>query len=120
MKIIKLNQKSVITRKVDTIVGWEDEVVYEPIYVVAGHIESFSWSGNSILKMASGDRIEVGETADEIIQAMSNELIVKLPKLPELGANTEWYQGYAAGAKDMRDSCANGIARVGITARAPS
>jgi len=67
MKIIKLSQKAVISRPVDTIIGWEERVIYEPIYVVAEHIESFSWAGNTYLKMASGERIEVSETAEEVI-----------------------------------------------------
>lgn len=73
MKIIKLSQKTVITRKVDTIVGWEDEVIYETIYVVAEHIESFSWGGNTYLKMASGDRIEVSETAEQVIAMINGD-----------------------------------------------
>lgn len=43
---------------------------------------------------------------------------VKLPALPRLGANTEWYQGFAAGAEGMRSDCAHAIAATGIKVEA--
>lgn len=73
MKIIKLSQKAVITRHVDSIIGFEEEVICEPIYVVAEHIESFSWAGNTYLKMASGERIEVSETAEQVIDLINGD-----------------------------------------------
>lgn len=73
MKIIKLSQKAVLTRHVDTIIGFEEKVIYEPIYVVVENIESFSWHGNTVLKMVSGDRIEVSDTIDEILEALSGK-----------------------------------------------
>lgn len=43
---------------------------------------------------------------------------VKLPALPRLGANTEWYQGFAAGAEGMRSDCAHAITAAGIKVEA--
>lgn len=70
MKIIKLSQKAVLSRRVDQPWEYEESVVYEPIYVVAEHIESFSCSGNTHLKMVSGDRIEVSETIEQVIEML--------------------------------------------------
>ena len=30
---------------------------------------------------------------------------IKLPGLPKLGSDAEWYQGFAAGAGSMREAC---------------
>jgi hypothetical protein len=67
MQIIKLSQRAVLSKRVDQPWEYEESVIYEPIYVVAEHIESFSWAGNTYLKMISGERIEVRETAEEVI-----------------------------------------------------
>ncbi len=39
---------------------------------------------------------------------------VILPKLPVLGSNSEWYQGFADGTYSMRNECANAIRAAGI------
>lgn len=39
---------------------------------------------------------------------------VILPKLPVLGSNSEWYQGFADGTYSMRNECANTIRAAGI------
>ncbi|HBW3197474.1 TPA: hypothetical protein MEX57_003774 [Klebsiella pneumoniae] len=41
-------------------------------------------------------------------------LQVKLPGLPQLGSNAEWYQGFAAGAGSMREACAAALITAGI------
>ncbi|WP_370558263.1 hypothetical protein NMD96_06465 [Edwardsiella tarda] len=35
---------------------------------------------------------------------------VSLPKLPVLGSNADWYQGFAAGTSSMRNACADATA----------
>lgn len=44
----------------------------------------------------------------------SRTVTVKLPPLPQLGANTEWYVGFASGAAGMRKDCAHAITAAGI------
>lgn len=39
---------------------------------------------------------------------------VKLPGLPQLGSDAEWYLGFAAGAGSMREACAAVIMAAGI------
>ena len=39
---------------------------------------------------------------------------VSLPKLPVLGSNADWYQGFAAGTSSMRNDCADAIHAAGI------
>ncbi|EPA9140766.1 hypothetical protein ACQ721_000006 [Klebsiella pneumoniae] len=39
---------------------------------------------------------------------------VKLPELPKLGSDAEWYQGFAAGAGSMREACAAALISAGI------
>ena len=73
MKILKLSQKSVLTRKVDSIIGFEDQVIYEPVFLVAEQIESFAFYGETHIKMCSGDKLVVQETPEEICRQMSGE-----------------------------------------------
>jgi uncharacterized protein YlzI (FlbEa/FlbD family) len=73
MKILKLNQRAVLTRPVDSIIGYEEKTVYEPVFVVAEHIESFAFYGATHIKMRSGDKIVVQETAEEICRQMSGQ-----------------------------------------------
>ncbi|OAT52156.1 hypothetical protein M989_02693 [Kluyvera georgiana ATCC 51603] len=44
----------------------------------------------------------------------SRAVTVKLPELPVLGSNAEWYQGYAAGTSSMRKDCATALRAAGI------
>lgn len=39
---------------------------------------------------------------------------IKLPGLPKLGSDAEWYQGFAAGAGSMREACAAALVSVGV------
>lgn len=39
---------------------------------------------------------------------------VKLPGLPKLGSDAEWYQGFAAGAGSMREACAAALISAGV------
>ncbi len=39
---------------------------------------------------------------------------VKLPELPKLGSDAEWYQGFAAGAGSMREACAAALISAGV------
>lgn len=68
MKIIKLDQHCTIERQGEF--GWEPGVVYEPIYVVADHIESLFYTGNTNLRMISGDIIKVKESPEEILKRL--------------------------------------------------
>lgn len=68
--IVKLNQQCSV--ECQGKYGWEPGTVYEPIYIAVDHIESFSWSGLTYLKMTSGEKIQVIETPEEIM-AMIND-----------------------------------------------
>lgn len=39
---------------------------------------------------------------------------IKLPGLPKLGSDAEWYQGFAAGAGSMREACAATLISAGV------
>ncbi|HGP3896863.1 TPA: hypothetical protein ACXRWD_002516 [Klebsiella variicola subsp. variicola] len=64
MIFLKLAQKVVVQHQ--GAYGWESETVYEPVFVAADHIISMFFAGITILKMTSGERIEVKETPEEI------------------------------------------------------
>ncbi|HIF0469125.1 hypothetical protein [Klebsiella pneumoniae] len=64
MIFLKLSQKVTVERQGEY--GWEPETVYEPVFVAAGHIVSMYFAGLTILKMTSGERIDVKETTEEI------------------------------------------------------
>ncbi|EMP9119216.1 TPA: hypothetical protein ACP56Q_001424 [Klebsiella quasipneumoniae] len=74
MIFLKLTQKIVVQHQ--DAYGWEPETVYEPVFVAAGHIVSMYFAGLTILKMTSGERIDVKETPEEII-AMLTEGVAK-------------------------------------------
>ncbi|EPD1509043.1 MULTISPECIES: hypothetical protein [Klebsiella pneumoniae complex] len=69
MIFLKLTQKIVVQRQ--GAYGWEPETVYEPVFVAAGHIVSMYFAGLTILKMTSGERIDVKETPEEIIAMLA-------------------------------------------------
>lgn len=73
MKILKLNQRAVLTRPVDSIIGYEEKTVYEPVFVVAEHIESFAFYGATHIKMRSGDNLVVQEAPEEVCRQMLGE-----------------------------------------------
>lgn len=56
MKILKLSQQATVSRPVDSIIGWEEKTIYEPVFVVAEHIESFLFAGVSHIKMTRAKR----------------------------------------------------------------
>ncbi|EMF8385221.1 TPA: hypothetical protein L9G47_002082 [Klebsiella quasipneumoniae] len=64
MIFLKLSQKVTVERQGEY--GWEPETVYEPVFVAAEHIVSMYFAGLTILKMTSGERIDVKETTEEI------------------------------------------------------
>lgn len=64
MIFLKLSQKVTVERQGEY--GWEPEAVYEPVFVAAEHIVSMYFAGLTILKMTSGERIDVKETTEEI------------------------------------------------------
>lgn len=68
MQIIKLNQRCKVERQGEH--GWDADTVYEPIYVVTEHIESFYYAGVTCLKKRSGETIEVAETPEEIMELL--------------------------------------------------
>lgn len=49
-----------------------------------------------------------------IAELESRTVTVKLPELPVLGTDAEWYQGYAAGTSSMRKGCATALRAAGI------
>ena len=51
---------------------------------------------------------------DRIAELEAREVI--LPKLPTLGSDAEWYQGFAAGAEGMRNDCLLAITAAGFSA----
>jgi uncharacterized protein YlzI (FlbEa/FlbD family) len=48
------------------------ETIYEPVFVVAEHIESFLFAGVSHIKMTSGEKIVVRETPEEISRCLAS------------------------------------------------
>ena len=69
MIFLKLSQKVTVERQGEY--GWEPETVYEPVFVAAEHIVSMYFAGLTILKMISGERIDVKETPEEIIAMLT-------------------------------------------------
>lgn len=63
MRILVLHQSVIIER----------QAVFEPIYVIESHIESFHVAGCTHLKMTSGEKIQVSETPDEIIEMLRDK-----------------------------------------------
>lgn len=70
--LLKLKEKVVISKQADSITGWEDSTVYEPIWINSDHIESMSFVGLTILRMISGQKHEVQSTPEEILEMMTN------------------------------------------------
>ena len=69
MIFLKLSQKVTVERQGKY--GWEPETVYEPVFVAAEHIVSMYFAGLTILKMTSGELIDVKETPEEIIAMLA-------------------------------------------------
>ena len=70
--LLKLKGKTTISKQVDSIIGWGDSTVYEPIWINSDHIESMSFVGLTILRMTSGQKHEVQSTPEEIVEMMTN------------------------------------------------
>ncbi|MGP6809406.1 hypothetical protein ACTZRB_05075 [Klebsiella pneumoniae] len=70
MIFLKLTQKSTVERQGKY--GWVPETVYEPVFVAGDHIASMYFAGLTILKMTSGERIDVKETPEEIIAMLTD------------------------------------------------
>lgn len=70
MIFLKLTQKSTVERQGKY--GWVPETVDEPVFVAADHIVSMYFAGVTILKMTSGERIDVKETPEEIIAMLAD------------------------------------------------
>ncbi|MEX0554021.1 hypothetical protein AB3X32_12010 [Klebsiella grimontii] len=70
MIFLNLSQKATIGRQGKY--GWEQETVYEPVFVAADHIISMFFAGLTVLKMTSGERIEVKETPEEITAMLTS------------------------------------------------
>ncbi|MCJ1872375.1 flagellar FlbD family protein [Klebsiella quasipneumoniae] len=69
MTFLKLSQKVTIERQGKY--GRVPETVDEPVFVAADHIVSMYFAGVTILKMTSGERIDVKETPEEIIAMLT-------------------------------------------------
>lgn len=69
MIFLKLAQKVVVQHQ--GAYGWESDTVYEPVFVAADHIISMFFAGLTVLKMTSGERIDVKETPEEIIAMLT-------------------------------------------------
>jgi hypothetical protein len=72
MKIIKLSQQATVSRPVDSIIGWEEKTIYEPIFIVAEHIESFLFAGVSHIKITSGEKIGVREHLKKFLRCLAS------------------------------------------------
>lgn len=71
MKFIKLSQRATVERQGKY--GWEAEKIYEPVFIATGHIESLSFAGLTCIRMASGERIQVRETPEQIISLINGD-----------------------------------------------
>ena len=74
MKFIKLTQNSTVEFQGEY--GRESKTVYDSIFIAPDHIESMPPAGLTYLRMASGERIAVRETPEEVI-AMLTEGVAK-------------------------------------------
>lgn len=69
MKFIKLTQNSTV--EFQGKYGRESETVYDSIFIAPNHIESMTPAGLTYLRMASGERIAVRETPEEVIAMLT-------------------------------------------------
>ncbi|MFU0968257.1 hypothetical protein [Kluyvera ascorbata] len=94
------------TESYDTVVLREDEAkaLVEALEVIS----KSEWNLAGELTVAQKKIVGLKE------QLESRTVTVKLPELPVLGSNAEWYQGYAAGTSSMRKDCATALRAAGI------
>lgn len=89
-----------------------------------GLADFVDWQANRIAELEEShaqviqSRDHYKRITDEGLRRLAESRTVKLPSLPRLGANTEWYQGFAAGAESMRSDCAHAINAAGIKVEA--
>ncbi|ENZ8654809.1 hypothetical protein ACHBFN_000678 [Klebsiella aerogenes] len=69
MIFLKLTQNSTV--EFQGKYGRETETVYDSVFIAPGHIESMTPAGLTYLRMASGERIAVRETPQEIIAMLT-------------------------------------------------
>ncbi|EJD6999653.1 hypothetical protein MC52_015895 [Klebsiella michiganensis] len=69
MIFLKLTQNSTV--EFQGKYGRESETVYDSVFIAPGHIESITPAGLTYLRMASGERISVRETPEEIIAMLT-------------------------------------------------
>ncbi|WP_313020973.1 flagellar FlbD family protein [Atlantibacter hermannii] len=69
MGFITLTQQCSVWQPENSITGGREKTVREPVYINPDHIESLFFAGVTIVKMVSGERFNVYETPDAIIQA---------------------------------------------------
>ncbi|WP_367073418.1 hypothetical protein [Klebsiella quasipneumoniae] len=85
-----------------------------------GLADFVDWQANRIAELEEShaqviqSRDHYKRITDEGLRRLAESRTVKLPSLPRVGANTEWYQGFAAGAESMRSDCAHAINAAGI------
>lgn len=69
MIFLKLTQNSTV--EFQGKYGRETETVYDSVFIAPGHIESMTPAGLTYIRMASGERIAVRETPEEIIAILT-------------------------------------------------
>ncbi|HHQ9417255.1 hypothetical protein PVM13_21770 [Klebsiella variicola] len=69
MIFLKLTQNSTV--EFQGKYGRESETVYDSVFIAPGHIESMTPAGLTYIRMASGERIAVRETPEEIIAMLT-------------------------------------------------
>lgn len=69
MIFLKLTQNSTVEFQGEY--GRESKTVYDSIFIAPDHIESMTPAGLTYLRMASGERIAVRETPEEIIAMLT-------------------------------------------------
>ena len=69
MKILKLSQACTV-QSLGEFNNWESSTIFEPVYVVAEHIESLSSTGYTNLNMVSGEIIKVSEGIDVVLNQL--------------------------------------------------
>ncbi|HFV0559258.1 TPA: hypothetical protein ACH7TX_000882 [Escherichia coli] len=80
---------------------------------IAGNVygdEEKCWLAKRVLALL--DELEAKDK--QIAELEAREVV--LPKLPTLGSDAEWYQGFAAGAEGMRNDCLLAITAAGFSA----
>lgn len=110
MKIIKLDQLCTVEREGKY--GPETDVVHDPIYIVAEHIESFYYVGNTAIKMVSGETIKVKESPEELIASLESagELSIRDQKFLRLAKAYQQLAAENVGLKESVEHAAGCIA----------